>query len=388
MHPAERIRFEKSEILKNRKIALAVTGSIAAVETVKIARELIRHGADVYPYATREALKFIGVDALKFATGHDVVTNLTGDVEHLHDFDLVLVVPATADIISKAACGIGDDAVSTLILANIEKCMFVPAMNERMYENPFFLENLDKLRGIAQVIESDSGEGEIKIPDRETIAARIMHFLSEQLKNRNILVIGGAGYEKIDNFRIITNLATGKTAIEIAKHAYFLGANVSLLLGLSQYPSPTYIRSTRFEGVESLISMVDNIVRENYDAIIVPAALPDFVPDKKEGKIGFEDFKSIVWREAPKFLEELRKKYHNVLVAFKAESNVGREKLIKKARHIMEKYKLSFVVANLIEDVKEHSTRVFMVDEESAEEIIGTKDFVAMKIVERLADEI
>ncbi len=386
MHPAERIRFEKSEVLKEKKIALAVTGSIAAVEAVKIARELIRHGADVYPYATREALKFVGEDALKFATGNNVIKDLTGDVEHLHDFDMVLIAPATADIISKAACGIGDDAVSTLILANIEKCVFVPAMNERMYENPFFLENLEKVRNIAHIIEGDGDEGEIKIPEREVIAARVMHLLSDKLKDRKILVIGGAGYEKIDDFRIITNLSTGKTAIEIAKYTYYLGADVTLLLSLAQFKPPSYIRCSRFEGVNSLISMIDRIVSEDYDAIIVPAALPDFIPEKKEGKIEFEEFKDITWKKAPKFLEELRKKYDNVLVAFKAESR-DKDVLIKEARKILEKYKLSFVVANLIEDVKENSTRVFIVDEEVAE-IRGTKDFVAKKIVERIADEI
>ena len=388
MHPSERIKFEKSEILKGKRIALAVTGSIAAVEAVKIARELIRHGADVYPYATHDALRFVGEDSLKFATGHNVVVELTGEVEHLRDFDIVLAAPATANIISKAACGIADDTVSTLILANLERCVFVPAMNERMYENPFFMDNLEKIRSVAQILEGEASEEEIKIPDREDIAAYLMHILSEKLRDRRILIIGGAGYEKIDDFRIITNLSTGRTAVEIARYAYYLGADVTLLMGLSRIPIPNYLRYDRFSDVESLISRIGEIVSENYDAIIVPAALPDFSPERKEGKIEFEEFKKIKWRKAPKFLEKLRKEYDGVLVAFKAESKIKENELIREARKIMDKYDLNFVVANLLEDVKENSTRVFIVDREDFVEVSGTKEYVAQRILERVADEI
>ena len=388
MHPSERIKFEKNEILKGKKIALAITGSIATVETVKIARELIRHGADIYPYATFDALRFIGEESLKFATGHDVIMELTGEAEHLWDFDLILVAPATANIISKAACGIADDAVSTLILANLDRCVFVPAMNERMYENPFFLDNLEKIRNVAHVFEGKTSEEELKIPEREEIAAYVMHVLGEKLRNKKILIIGGAGYEKIDDFRIITNLSTGKTAIEIAKHAYYLGADVTLLMGLSQIPIPPYIRHYKFANVESLISHVKEFVSEKYDAIIVPAALPDFSPELKEGKIDFEEFKKINWKKAPKFLEALRKEYPGVLVAFKAEAKMSEKALIKEARNIMEKYDLNFVVANLLKDVKENSNRVFIVDYEDFVEVKGSKEYIAQKIVERVADEI
>ena len=329
MHPSERIKFEKSEILKGKSIAMVITGSIAAVEAVKIARELIRHGANVYPFATSDALRFIGRDSLEFATGHSVVVELTGNVEHLQDFDLILVAPATADIISKAACGIADDAVSTLILANIERCLFVPAMNERMYENPFLQENLEKIRQVSYIMEGESSEDEIKIPDREVIAAHVMHILGDKLRNKKILVIGGAGYENIDDFRIVTNLSTGKTAIEIAKHAYYMGGDATLWMGLSRFEIPTYLRFGRFTNAKSLISRIKNILADNYDAIIVPAALPDFSPERKDGKVDFEEFVKIQWRKTPKFLEELRKEYDGVLVGFKAEARIGVSELLK-----------------------------------------------------------
>jgi len=164
MHPSQQIRGEKSDILDGKKIALCVTGSIAAVETVKLARELIRHGAEVFIYVTKDALKFVGKDSLLFATGNEVVDKLTGRDEHLEDFDMVLVAPATANVISKAACGIADDAVTTLILANLNKCVFVPTMDERMRKNPILGENIKKLENYCKFIEPLKEEGKLKHP--------------------------------------------------------------------------------------------------------------------------------------------------------------------------------------------------------------------------------
>ncbi len=386
MNPADKIRGEKSDILKGRKIALAVTGSIACVEDVKIARELIRHGAEVYPYMTEEAKKFIGEISLQFATGNDVVSELTGRDEHLENFDLILVAPATADIISKSACGIADDAVSTLILANLEKCVFVPTMELRMYHNPVFRENLEKIKKYSEIIERNIEEGKLKIPNEEIIAAEVMHRIRDDLKGKKILVIGGAGYEKIDNFRIITNLSTGKTAIDIAKYSYYFGGNVKLLLSLHSFPVPEFLYYEHFEGVNELLTNIENF--KDYDAIIVPAALPDFRTEKKRGKISYEEFKKIEWKENPKFLKELRKMYDGFLVGFKLESGISEEELIKRARKRMEDYQLDMIVANLMENVKNDENEVIIIMEDEIEKVKGKKENIARRIVERVVDAI
>ncbi len=387
MHPSDRIRYARGTYLGGKRIALAITGSIAAVESVKIARELIRYGADVYPYMTKSAEKFIGREALRFATGHEAIVELTGMDEHLYDFDSVLVAPATADIISKAVCGIADDAVSTLILANLKKCIFVPAMSTKMYSNPIVRENIEKLKLHAKIVEPVVEEEEIKVPSRERIAAEVMHHLGN-MQDRKILVIGGAGYEKIDDFRIITNLSTGRTAVEIAKAAYFMGADVTLLMGLHSAQIPDFIPRKSFSSVESLIERIDKIVAEKYDAIIVPAALPDFAPSHSSGKISFEDLKEIRWREAPKFLEKLGKKYDGLLVGFKAEARVDDSSLISSARNRLNRYNLSMIVANHLEEVRENESRVLIITEDSIEEVSGKKEEIAMKIVGRIMNEI
>ncbi len=385
MHPWEQIRFAKGYLLGGKRIALAVTGSIAAVEAVKIARELIRHGAEVYPYMTKSALKFIGKDALLFATGHDPVVELTGGDEHLEDFDAILVAPATADIISKAACGIADDAVSTLILGNLRGCIFVPAMNAKMYENPILRENMEKLKKYAEILEPKEEEGELKVPSRERIAAEVMHELGEKLKDRKILVIGGAGYEKIDDFRIITNLSTGRTAVELAKIAYYMGADTDLYLGLHQSEVPDFIAVHNFTTLESLIDEIDRIISREYDAVLVPAALPDFKPEHKAGKISFGTFSDIAWQETPKFLKKLREKYKGYLVGFKADTD--NEQLISKARARMKEYGLNMIVANNLKEVHANSaTWHILTDNEIV--VSGTKRELATKLMELVSDAI
>ena len=386
MHPSEQIRFAKGYLLGDKRIALAVTGSIAAVEAVKIARELIRHGAEVYPYMTRSAEKFIGKDALLFATGHEPVIELSGRDEHLEDFDAILVAPATADIISKAACGIAEDAVSTLILANLRRCVFVPAMNARMYENPIFRENMEKLKEYAVILEPKEEEGELKVPSREKIAAFLIHTLRDELKGKKILVIGGAGYEKIDDFRIVSNLSTGKTAVELARAAYYMGAEVELYMGLHQTEIPDFIEVHSFTTLENLINEIDNIIAREYDVIIVPAALPDFKPERKDGKIDFKTLRDLSWQETPKFLKKLREKYKGYLVGFKAEADGAH--LISKAKARMKEYKLDMVVANNLKEVREDSATWHILMGEEEDEVKGTKRELATKLMELIADAI
>ncbi len=388
MHPSQSIKGEKSNVLEEKKIALAVTGSIAAVETVKLARELIRHGADVYPYITKSALKFIGKDALLFATGNEPVVELTGRDEHLYNFDAILVAPATADIISKAACGIADDAVSTLIFANIEKCIFVPSMDSRMYAKEILKENIEKLKKFSVFIEPKIEEEKAKLPSNDLIVAKLMNNLSTKLKGKKVLVIGGAGYEKFDEFRIITNLATGKMGVEIARFSYYYGADVKLLIGLHSADIPPYIDFEEFGNVDNLIERIDDML--DYDAIIVPAALPDFKPEKRRGKIKeLEDFNRITFRENPKFLKKLREKYDGFLIGFKAESQISKEELIRRARERMREYNLDMIVANLIEDVKRDTTKAIIIfNDEEYEEFSGKKEELAKGIVEIMAESL
>ena len=135
MHSSDRIRGSLSSKLKGKKIVLAMTGSIACVECVKLARQLIRHGADVVAVMSKEATQFLSPESMKFATGNDVITELTGRAEHTgNEGDILLIAPCTANTISKIALGIADNAVTTFTLAFDKKIMIAPAQKGIMVQ--------------------------------------------------------------------------------------------------------------------------------------------------------------------------------------------------------------------------------------------------------------
>lgn len=174
--------MERNKILAGKKIALCVTGSVAAIESPKIARELVRYGVEVHAYMTKGAMGIIHPDTMEFATGNEVVTRLTGRLEHLHDFDLILIAPATANTIGKIACGIGDSVVSALVLGSKSKVLTAPAMHGSIYDNRIVKENIAKLRRYGfKFIEPRVEEGKAKLAGRDDIIA---HVLMELKKKR------------------------------------------------------------------------------------------------------------------------------------------------------------------------------------------------------------
>jgi len=152
VHPSEKIKASKSKKLDGITIAYGITGSIAAVESVKIARELIRHGADVVAIMSRDAMDIITPDALKFATGRDAIHKLTGNVEHLMDADLLLIAPCTANTLAKVVNGIADNPITTFALA-AKKILIAPSMDEKMYANKTVKNNLKMAEKAMEIIK-------------------------------------------------------------------------------------------------------------------------------------------------------------------------------------------------------------------------------------------
>ena len=422
MHPANRIRGIKGDILSGKKIVLGVTGSIAAVETVKLARELIRYGADVYPVMTSAARKIIHPDALFFATGHRPVTELTGAVEHVElcgeerEADLLLIAPATANTISKIAAGIDDTPVTTFATTAIGSgipVLIVPAMHGSMYNHPKIKENIEILKEMGVTVDKNRGsqygylnlpslpairvtdtrleEGKAKMLNTEEIVAEVTAFLSSRsMLSKRVLVIAGATEEPIDDMRVITNRATGKTGFYLAEAAIMLGHRVDLWLGRITSEIPDIVKSRasirRFNTVESLIERIKSA--EMYDIIIVPAAISDYRPQKFEGKIpsGKGEI-SIKLTGTPKIIRGL-KEWTKILVGFKAESiplsipEQEREDLLAaKARMLMEDSGADMVVANNINEVGEEETKAIIVSEGAVARFIGTKKELAYKVM-------
>ncbi len=389
MHPSEEIHCEKSTKLRGKTIIIGITGSIAAVECFSTIRELIRHGAEVYPVLTREAAKLVTLDALEFASGHRPITELTGRTEHItmmaaHSADLLLIYPATANTISKIVNGIDDTPVTSMVSVAIGARIPValaPAMHQSMYENPAVLANIERLKswGVSFIGPHSNGTRS-KVASKEEVVAWTFKILSRNFfHGKRLLVIGGHSEEPIDSMRIIINRSTGMMALELAKRAFERGADVELWMGGCSVELPDYIPTRRFATVSNLIEMVYGI---DHDAVLVPAALADFAPhDVAEGKIPSDQRFNLDLEPVPKVLPLIRTRCR-VVIGFKAESGLRRQELTERARSRLELYDLAAMVANDIDVVGRKSSSATLVTRNDAKDITGTKAEISDAILD------
>lgn len=330
--------------LKNKKIALCVAGSIAAIEAPKLARELMRYGAEVTAYMTKDAQKIIHPNALEFATQREVVTELTGKLEHLYEFDLILTAPATAATISKIAHGIADTPVTALVLSSRAKVLIAPAMHLSMYEHPTLKENVQKLKKLGyRIVEPRVEEDAAKLAKIDDILnTAIFELHNKDLKGLKILVTSGPTLEYIDPIRIITNKSSGRMGVEIAREAFFRGANVKLVHGAGPHAPPSYLNATHVETGGEMLAAVE---KESFDVFISAAAVSDFTVKKADKKIDSSKPLSLKLIPVPKILEKVKNR-RAFKVGFKALHNATKEELLKAAAKSLKNYNLDLVVAN------------------------------------------
>ena len=375
----------KSDYLMGKTLILGITGSIAAVESVKLIHELRRHGGNVHVVVTQSAIKIIGIQALEYASGNPVVSELTGKIEHvslIKESDILIIAPATANSISKMACGIDDTPVTSFFTTALGKIpiVIVPAMHEGMYSNIIIKENIDKLKSHGVVfVDPKEEEGKAKIQDYEVIVASVIRVLNRELEGKKVCIIGGSSMEYIDDVRVITNTSSGETSISLAKEAYYMGADLDLYFGITRVQKPPFLSFKFFSTVENLLSYREEIIKN--DIIIVPAALSDFTPKKMKGKISSDQGFTLELEPTKKVLKALREKFKGKLIGFKAEIDISKEELIRRARKRIEEYRLDAIVANDLREVEEGKTRVYLVTSKNYKEIRGDKDEVARKIL-------
>ncbi len=355
-HPTLWIQEQKSSSLAGKTIVLGVTGSIGAVRTVELARELIRNGAEVHAVMTEAATHILHPDALHYATGNPVITELGGRVEHVEfcglkgRADLLLIAPATANTVGKIAYGIDDTPVTSFVttaLGSGVPVMVVPAMHESMFRHPAVAENLAKLKswGIP-IVGPRLEEGIAKIAANEEIVLEVERALgSKTLENRKVIITSGSTAESLDPIRILTNRASGKTGRELALEAYRSGADVTLVhrdrLGFSR------IREIFAESAADMTDAVLFELEQGYDVLISSAAIADYTvePSPEKIKSGGE----LVLRLKPtrKLIKECREKHPDlVIIGFKAETGVERDELLKRATSTLKVSKLDLIAAN------------------------------------------
>ncbi len=359
--PLKDIKSSRGKELAGRRVVLCVTGSVASIEVPSVARELIRHGAEVNVVMSESAEKLVRPETLEWATGNPVVRKLTGGTEHVRlagdwegKADLVLVAPCTANTISKIALGIDDTPVTTLAsmaLGGGIPLVVCPAAHEPMYRNPAVVANLQRLKeqGV-EFVGPRFEEGKAKMATvGDIVDASIRRLAARDLRGKRIVVTGGPTAEFIDPVRVITNLSSGKMGLAIAREAWLRGAQVSYVFGGGLLP-PEYIRSRR---VVTTAEMRDAVLSEleagRCDAFISAAAPADFVPESRVStKIHTrEGAFSLKLRPSRKIIDEVRGRWPKLyLVSFKAETAPSKEELAKAAKRFMKESGADMVVAN------------------------------------------
>ncbi len=390
MHPAERIRGAKSLKLQGKTIVLGVTGSIAAVETVKLARELIRHGADVHAVLSKSAMAIVHPNALQFATGHDVDTQLDGSMRYLEmcgkegKADLLLIAPCTSNTLSKIANGIDDTTVTTYAVNALGSgipILIAPAAHETMMDNPAVLENVKKLRALGvEFVEPKREESKAKLADLDEIVAHVIRRLGPRdLEGKKVLVIAGSTVEPIDEIRVVSNRSSGATGLELARSAFEHGADVEMWLGRHEVSVPSWIPTASFDTTADLAGRVGKI---RADVVLVPAAISDFAPKKRKGKIpSREGSLTLDLEPTPKVLGSIRKATKGILVGFKAEAGVTAAELKAKALTLQKEADLDLVVANDVSAVKRDATAITIFDRKGRSvSFAGSKSLAAEQV--------
>src|SRR2546428_9550910 len=340
------IRSTRGTELLGRRVILCVTGSVAAIDAPPLARELMRHGAEVNAVMTEAAQRLVRADMLEWATGNPVVRSLTGKTEHVRlvdGADLVVVAPCTANTISKIALGIDDTTVTTVCSMAIGSgipLLLCPAAHEPMYRNPSVVRNLARLKDLGvEVVEPRIEEGKAKIADNQTIVAMVMKRLSQgDLKGVGALVTGGPTVEFIDPVRVITNLSSGKMGLALALEAWKRGARTKYLYNGTLTP-PAFLNGERFLTTADMLELV---LREleggEYDLYFSAAAPADFAPtSKKPTKIPTSRGELTLKLTPPvKIVDEVRRRWPGLFIfAFKAETTDSVEELEKRARRYL-----------------------------------------------------
>jgi phosphopantothenoylcysteine decarboxylase / phosphopantothenate---cysteine ligase len=359
-HPSKDILGRRGKQLEGKKIVLCITGSVAAYRAIDLARLLMRHSADVHAVMTEStASMLLNPEIMKWATGNDVVTKLTGNLEHiiLADYgmsDLIIVYPCTANTLGKVAAGIDDTPVTSILsvaLGSKIPIIVAPAMHEAMYENIFVQQNVRKLKEHMVFIEPKIEGGKAKVADPEHLLNATISVFSNKapLSGKRVLVTAGSTIEYIDPIRVITNLSSGKMGVAIAQEAQRMGATVTLVYGHGTL-SPETGRIVRVNTAEEMYkAVVSELSSKRHDIAVMAAAVADFAPakrsDKKiDTKLGKMELSLVATR---KIIDEVKNNSKDTfLVAFKADYCVSESVLIEKAYRKLKECDADIIVAN------------------------------------------
>ena len=349
------------ESLKDKKILLGISGGIAAYKCAPLARRWVQEGADVEVVMTAAAQKFVTPLTMETIVGRQIHTDLfppykfsaTMHVDLADWADVIVLAPATANIISKIRHGLGDDLLSTICLAGWEKTILAPAMNSNMWYNPLVQENINSLKEHGYLIIQPS-EGDLacgytgigRLPEPEILDYWVQYYLHPKtvLKDKTILITGGRTEEEIDPVRILTNRSSGKMGFTLAEQAFFHGSRVILVSGPNDLVPP---QGVEYHPVVTALEMEQIVAKkvDQSDIIIASAAVADY----RSKKILFRKMKkgkkevTLDLVANPEIIGQIGKQKGNkILVGFAMETDNDEEN----AKSKLQKKNLDLIVLN------------------------------------------
>ena len=349
-------------MLKGKTVLLGITGSIAAYKIAYLASALHKLHADVHVLMTENATNFINPITFETLTGNKCLVdtfdrNFQFQVEHVSiakKADIVMIAPASANVIGKIANGLADDMLTTTVMACRCQKLFAPAMNTAMYENPIVQDNIRKLKHYGyEVITPASGylacgdTGAGKMPEPETLLEYILRetAFEKDLSGKKVLVTAGPTQEAIDPVRCLTNHSSGKMGYAIAKMAMLRGAEVTLVSGPTAIEPPLFVKVLPVTSARDMFEAVTG-VSDQQDIIIKAAAVADYRPKQvSEDKVKKNDDQASIELERTddilKYLGQ-HKKDGQFLCGFSMET----KNMIGNSRAKLEKKNLDMVAAN------------------------------------------
>ena len=392
-------------MLKGKTVVLGVTGSIAAYKMANVASMLVKMHADVHVIMTQNACQFITPVTFETLTGNKCMVdtfdrNFQFHVAHVSiakKADVVLIAPASANVIGKLANGIADDMLTTTVMACTCKIIVAPAMNTNMYHNPILQDNLKKLAGYGyEIITPAKGmlacrdEGDGKMPSEDVLVNHIVREIAyeKDLAGMKVIVTAGPTQESVDPVRYITNHSTGKMGYELAKAAMLRGAEVTLVSGVSSLAKPMFIDFVQVRSAADMFEAMKSRFLDN-DIIIKAAAVADYTPasyneEKTKKKDGDMSIPLTRTQDILKYMGENRREGQ-----FYCGFSMETQNMLENSRVKLTKKNIDMVVANNLKVAGSgfgtDTNVVTMISKEEEIELeLLTKEEVAHKILDQI----
>ena len=370
----------RGDSLKGRHILLGVTGGIAAVDTVRLARELRRHGAQITVIMTPSAQEIITPLAVRWASQGEVITDWDGDLSGLSDFDAVLVTPATRNLIASFIHGLMNGPLLMALSAARGRgspIMMVPSMHNDLASDPVTEDLVMQCaKSGVKILWGAEEEGKRKNPNHEEIVARLAHFINQN--STSVVVTLGATRSAIDDVRYVQNTSSGRTGYQIADYLYRLGMDITCVSGATTVDCPAWLPlEINCPDPDDMLAELKALAKDDINVWIHAAAVLDYViPEPVEGKIAsLQGELDIQLQEGAKHIMELKDLCKgSTRIGFKLESGIKQKDLVHRAVAQIQTSGMNATIANRIEDIgKKDMPRGWLVDTHGAHFILDTE---------------